>query len=145
VEVLQELKGAKFVIKSYPKSKARRTIPLSADLVDVLARHLRDYLAGRDDLVFPGLSRFTWARAHLHPAMDRAGIPRARVHDLRHSFASMLVQGGVSLYEVQRVLGHSSIETTQRYAHLAPDEYNNVLAALESPTQTKTTGERVSG
>jgi len=47
-----------------------------------------------------------------------AGLPNVRIHDLRHSFASALVNSGVSLYEVQQLLGHASIKTTQRYAHL---------------------------
>ena len=42
-----------------------------------------------------------------------------RIHDLRHSFASFLINGGRSLYEVQQLLGHSSTTMTQRYAHLA--------------------------
>ena len=42
-----------------------------------------------------------------------------RIHDLRHSFASFLVNNGRSLYEVQKILGHSQARTTQRYAHLA--------------------------
>ena len=44
-----------------------------------------------------------------------------RMHDLRHSYASFLVNSGRTLYEVQRLLGHTQIKTTQRYAHLSPD------------------------
>jgi site-specific recombinase XerD len=44
-----------------------------------------------------------------------------RIHDLRHSFASFLVNAGRSLYEVQRILGHTQIKTTQRYSHLSQD------------------------
>jgi len=54
-------------------------------------------------------------------ARDAAGLADVRIHDLRHTFASLLVNQGVSLYEVQTLLGHSSIQMTQRYAHLAPD------------------------
>jgi integrase len=41
------------------------------------------------------------------------------VHDLSHSFASLLINNGRSLYEVQKILGHKQVKTTQRYAHLA--------------------------
>jgi site-specific recombinase XerD len=54
-------------------------------------------------------------------ARKRAGLADVRIHDLRHSFASFLVNGGRSLYEVQKILGHTQIKTTQRYAHLAND------------------------
>lgn len=53
-------------------------------------------------------------------------MPELRMHDLRHSFASFLVNSGRSLYEVQRILGHTQIKTTQRYAHLSQD---SLLAA----------------
>jgi hypothetical protein len=42
-----------------------------------------------------------------------------RIHDLRHSFASLLINSGRTLYEVQHLLGHTQIKTTQRYAHLS--------------------------
>jgi integrase len=48
-----------------------------------------------------------------------AGVERCRLHDCRHAFASMLVNEGASLYQVQLLLGHASSVTTQRYAHLA--------------------------
>jgi site-specific recombinase XerD len=50
-----------------------------------------------------------------------AGMPELRIHDLRHSFASFLVNAGRSLYEVQELLGHADIKTTSRYAHLSRD------------------------
>jgi len=49
----------------------------------------------------------------------QAGLPDLQIHDLRHSFASFLVNHGRSLYEVQGLLGHQSPRTTMRYAHLA--------------------------
>ena len=56
------------------------------------------------------------------------------MHDLRHSFASFLVNNGRSLYEVQKILGHTQIKTTQRYAHLAQetllDAANTITVSL---------------
>ena len=51
----------------------------------------------------------------------KAGIPELRLHDLRHSFASFLVNSGHSLYEVQKLLGHHDPKVTMRYAHLSPE------------------------
>ena len=55
-----------------------------------------------------------------HAVRAKAGLPDVRMHDLRHSFASFLINAGRTIYEVQQLLGHSSIKMTQRYAHLAP-------------------------
>ena len=62
-------------------------------------------------------------------ARKRAGLPDLRVHDLRHSFASFLVNAGRSLYEVQELLGHADIRTTSRYAHLSRER---LFAAVEA-------------
>ena len=66
---------------------------------------------------------YSWNAARV-----RAGMPDLRVHDLRHSFASFLVNAGRSLYEVQELLGHADIRTTSRYAHLSRER---LIAAVE--------------
>jgi integrase len=48
-----------------------------------------------------------------------AGLVNFRAHDIRHSYASMLVNSGRTLYEVQQILGHSNPKVTQRYSHLS--------------------------
>ena len=67
-----------------------------------------------------------------HPwqtARNAAGLPGLRIHDLRHSAASFMVNSGVDLFTVGRVLGHSSVQSTARYSHLAND---TLLAAVEA-------------
>ncbi|MGC9519980.1 MAG: tyrosine-type recombinase/integrase [Desulfuromonadaceae bacterium] len=54
-------------------------------------------------------------------ARKRAGLADVRIHDLRHSFASFLINSGRSLYEVQNILGHTQVKTTQRYSHLSQE------------------------
>lgn len=75
-------------------------------------------------LVFPSASggetplsiQKVWERIR-----SNAGLKDVRLHDLRHNFASAAVSSGQSLYLVGKLLGHSQTQTTQRYAHLAPD------------------------
>ncbi|NDF98936.1 MAG: site-specific integrase [Chitinophagia bacterium] len=66
---------------------------------------------------------YSWDRAR-----KSAGMPELRIHDLRHSFASFLVNNGRTLYEVQRLLGHSSSKTTQRYAHLTERSLSEAMS-----------------
>lgn len=54
----------------------------------------------------------------IRKAIARAGLKNCRVHTLRHTHASRLIQNGMSVYEVREILGHSDIKTTMRYAHL---------------------------
>lgn len=62
--------------------------------------------------------------------VERAGIQGVTLHTLRHTCASRLVQAGVSLYAVKEWLGHSTIQMTERYAHLAPTSLDAAAAAL---------------
>ena len=60
-----------------------------------------------------------------HRILSAAGVEKCRLHDCRHTFASMLVNEGASLYQVQALLGHASSVTSQRYAHLASGTLRN--------------------
>lgn len=128
--------------KPYAKTSASRgEVPVPRWVLDLLA----PLLAGRprDAFVFvtrrrspgkkePGLlSGANW-RVVWYEAIDAANrnrsapVPRLSPHDCRHTAASWLVQDGVPLYDVRALLRHSSIQTTQRYAHLAPDRHERI-------------------
>lgn len=66
-------------------------------------------------------------------ARKQAGLEDVRIHDLRHSFASMLVNSGRTLYEVQQLLGHTQVKTTQRYSHLSQE---TLLDAANAATRS---------
>ena len=103
------------------KSGKPRSIALNASALALLESIRR---SDRSPYIFPAPTTdrpspslyFPWQRIRV-----RAGLPDLRLHDLRHSFASFLVNNGVSLYVVQGLLGHAHTRYTQRYAHLTPD------------------------
>jgi site-specific recombinase XerD len=74
----------------------------------------------------PVLSNDHWFK----PALRAAGITDLRWHDLRHTFASWLIQDGVPLERVSKLLGHQSMTMTMRYAHLAPNQLHEDVALL---------------
>lgn len=59
-------------------------------------------------------------------ALEKSGL-NCRIHDLRHTFASLLISQGVPLYHVSQLLGHSDTRITQRYSHLSPDNLAGVV------------------
>lgn len=110
--------------KPAANTKQRRIhrVPISLDTVALVRIRMYAVPAGRDWL-FPGdvegkdqpvqeLRRF-WIGIQ-----KQADLPDVRIHDLRHTFASLLVSGGASLEMIGKLLGHSQSRTTQRYAHL---------------------------
>ena len=64
-------------------------------------------------------------------ACTRVGIENFRIHDLRHTCASLAVSEGVSLEALRDLLGHSSVTVTERYAHLAPAKVREAVAVLD--------------
>jgi integrase/recombinase XerD len=96
---------------------------LSQTLLEDLRHYWRVYRP--DPWLFPGqgrrgpLSR-TSAHRIFHAAKDRAGITKpGGIHSLRHAFATHLLEAGVDLHTIQRLMGHTSIRSTLRYFHLA--------------------------
>ena len=113
-----------------PKSKRVITIP------EFLAADIKDYMDSlydlqEDDRLFP------ITKCYLEHEMQRgikeSGVKRIRVHDLRHSHASMLIELGFSPLEIANRLGHEKVETTlNTYAHLYPNKQTKLAERLDS-------------
>ena len=113
------------------KSGKARHVPLSDGALALLATMPRNmdckWAFANPETGKPYVSIFyAW-----NTARKSVGLSDVRMHDLRHSFASLLINSGRSLYEVQHILGHTQVKTTQRYAHLSQD---TLLAAANSAT-----------
>jgi integrase len=103
---------------------------------------LNKSFGNKNQLVFPdrnGKERKAISRAFSRTVADLGlndGVvdPRDKVvfHTLRHTYASWLVQSGVPIYEVSKLLGHSTITMTERYAHLAPSNFENSVKVIEN-------------
>jgi integrase len=107
-----------------------RPVPLTPRLVEALKaqRHLRGARVFAQDDGSPWTQQVL--KRLLPRLLKRAGLKRITWHDLRHTFASRLVMRGASLKAVQELLGHASITTTMRYAHLAPGHLRSTIALL---------------
>ena len=105
---------------SNTKAKKVRAIPLNDSALEVLKE--LEATRGTSEYVFvnkkTGLPYVTIAKTWT-AMRTKAGLPHVRIHDLRHQYASFLVNAGRTLFEVQSILGHSSPVVTQRYSHLS--------------------------
>lgn len=112
------------------KSRKARHLPLNDEAVDVLTRWKKQ--GDGKGLVFPGAGggRMTNINKSWDRLVTAAELADFRFHDCRHHFASRLAMSGVDLYTIKELLGHASIEMTQRYAHLAPDKLADAVAKL---------------
>ncbi len=102
--------------KEETKSKKIRHIPICSSLTGLLQR-LR--IAFAAELVTPFFNSDCF-RKEFRRMCREARVPVIRFHDLRHTFASNFLMGGGNIYDLQKILGHSTIQVTERYAHLAP-------------------------
>jgi integrase len=122
------------------KSKKIRSVPLNDSALEVIQQldtegafeHL--FINRRTGKPYTTLMK-VWSRLR-----TKAGLPHLRIHDLRHQYASFLINSGRTLYEVQQILGHSDPSVTQRYAHLSSkslqDAANSASVAIKGATNT---------
>lgn len=135
--VAQKLKGDD--VETPPKNKSSyRDLQIPRPLLSVLAdQRVRQQLSAgfSDDLrVAGGMSTLRDSSIERHNTLyaSRAGIPHIRIHDFRHSHASLLANEGINIQEIARRLGHSNPEITWKvYAHLYPREEERAVAVLD--------------
>jgi len=113
------------------KSKKIRTIPLNINSMQVLIEREREknnnLVFNRDgQLIKQEIFCQTFKKYIIKSKLN----PKLNFHSLRHTFASWLVQKGVSIYEVSKLLGHSDLKVTEIYAHLSPENLRNAVELL---------------
>lgn len=113
-----------------PKTeKSNRTITMPQFLADEMQDYLKMlYDVGENDRIF------TVTKSYLHREMDRgakeAGVKRIRIHDIRHSHVSHLIDMGFSAIAIADRVGHESIDITYNYAHLFPSKQTEIADKL---------------
>lgn len=124
----QRIKGEDVVTD--PKTpKSKRSILMPKFLVEEMTEYLEELHIGDDERVFPVTKYFL---AHeMRRGSDAAGLECIRVHDLRHSHVSLLIDMGFSAVAIADRMGHESADITFRYAHLFPSAQNEMADQLE--------------
>lgn len=125
----QRLNG-KDVVTEPKTPKSIRTIRMNKALADEMQDYIRSfYHIGPRDRIF------TMSDSALHHQMEqgakRAGVKKIRIHDLRHSHVSLLINMGFSAVAIADRVGHESIDITYRYAHLFPDKQGEMADRLD--------------
>ena len=124
------------------KNGERRTIPLNRIIIALLQRRSKVISLVSDYVFITSVGTKIDQgnmRADFIKARKKAGLDDFRFHDLRHTFATRLVQSGVDLYKVQRLLGHKSPAMTQRYAHHYPESLRGAVDILAESFQSRGT------
>ena len=121
----------------HTKASKRRFVPMNDRVMETMEilKHWTKSNCPQSQWVLTGRdkkSHVVTLTKGFRSACDRAGIENFRIHDMRHTFASWLVQSGESLYVVKELLGHSSIAVTERYAHLSNEPLHNAVLKLPS-------------
>lgn len=118
------------VITPPKTAKSNRTIKMPNFLCEEMQEYITMfYSAGENDRIFP------ISKSYLHHEMTRgseaAGVKRIRIHDLRHSHVSLLIDQGYQAVAIADRVGHESIDITYRYAHLYPSKQNEMVNTLD--------------
>jgi integrase len=127
--------------RSAPKSGKPRAVPINPALLPILRQWRNSCPASDESLVFPTARGFMRQKDRdygFKAAMTGAECHAVTFHGLRHTFASHFMMSGGNILTLQKLLGHSSVAVTMKYAHLAPDFMRDEIARLrfERPAAT---------
>ena len=122
--------GGKDIVTPPKTEKSNRTITMPLFLADEIQEYLKmQYDIGLDDRLFP------ITKSYLYREMQRGckdtGVKRIRIHDLRHSHISLLIDQGFSVVGIADRVGHESIDITYNYAHLFPSKQAEIADKLD--------------
>lgn len=129
-------RGLITVRRSYrlaPKSGKPRAVPINPALLPVLRLWRKDCPKSDEGLVFPSKHGCMRQKDHdygFKKALDGAECHEVGFHGLRHTFASHFMMSGGNILTLQKLLGHSSVAVTMKYAHLAPDFMRDEISRL---------------
>lgn len=123
-----------------PKTeRGKRAVQITPELANILESHRKVcYYHEADDLVFPNIDGKPTDYHNLvnrvfHGVLDEAGLKRIRFHDLRHSYAALMISLGCNIKWLQRQMGHASLSTTMdTYGHILPDVEEAIGGRLDA-------------
>lgn len=125
-----------------PKNKENRYVPMTRRVENILKQHIEYLKLKPNDLIFCSANgnKLTEISDQFYRIVDSLGFndnindTRQKVvfHTLRHTYASKLAQAGIPQYIIQKLLGHKTSKMTNRYSHLAPDNFKEAIAILEA-------------
>ena len=144
VEQVQRI-GGRFVVLPPKSAAGRRSVALPTLVATALQEHLATFgEPGPEGLVFPApeggfLRPENFRNRAWLPAVQAAGVAPLRVHDLRHTCASLGIAAGADVKVLQRMLGHASAALTlDRYGHLMPGQERSVADRLDAMARQAT-------
>lgn len=122
--------GGKDVITPPKTEKSNRTITMPRFLADEMQEYLKmQYNIGLDDRMFPVTKSYLYRE--MQRGCQETGVKRIRIHDLRHSHISLLIDRGFSAVAIADRVGHESIDITYNYAHLFPSKQTEMADKLD--------------